>query len=482
MKVLIFFDDTVPKSEAVRDVIGDKGFSQVVVKKHRLEEYYEKTLRSLYPDAMWQTVLSPYRFQEIRSHLSEEENVRVLHCFSNFIFSEKEKALLSFEKLNYIDVPYIGLLEEKPAFLLFPDIKSYGDFLGHVALGMTTLEAAKQIIPHFTVEGMVNIGQFQNFIQCITGNFDSRYFNSVNGDEYILTKRSTDKRKIKAEYTYYRLLPDDMKSWFVIPYNYEEDEKTASYRMEHLHMTDLAIRWVHGSVDEEEFKRLMDLYFHFFSIRHKKSVSEEEYSKISDQLYRQKVLERLRQLKKHEAFSKLEYMLEAGRNITLDDLANRYFLLKEKVEKETTFPYISVIGHGDPCFANTLYSKSAQMMKFIDPKGALVEADLWTNPYYDIAKLSHSVCGSYDFFNNGLFEIRMEPDFMCQLYIDFDKQRYVKLFRKALEENHFNYLVVRVYEVSLFLSMLPLHMDNPFKVFGFILNAEKIIKEIENEI
>lgn len=296
MKVLIFFDDTVPKSEAVRDVIGDKGFSQVVVKKHRLEEYYKKTLQSLYPDAMWQTVLSPYIFQEIRSHLSEE-NVRVLHCFSNFIFSDKEKALLSFEKLNYIDAPYIGLLEEKPAFLLFPDIKSYGDFLGHVALGMTTLEAAKQIIPHFTVEGMVNIGQFQNFIQCITGNFDSRYFNSVNGDEYILTKRSTDKRKIKAEYTYYRLLPDDMKSWFVIPYDYEEDEKTASYRMEHLHMTDLAIRWVHGSVDEEEFKRLMDLYFHFFSIRHEKSISEEEYWKISDQLYRQKVLERLQQLK-----------------------------------------------------------------------------------------------------------------------------------------------------------------------------------------
>ena len=175
-------------------------------------------------------------------------------------------------------------------------------------------------------------------------------------------------------------------------------------------------------------------------------------------------------------------MLEVGRNITLDDLANRYFLLKDRIEKETAFPYISVIGHGDPCFANTLYSKSAQMMKFIDPKGALVEADLWTNPYYDIAKLSHSVCGSYDFFNNGLFEIRMEPDFMCQLYIDFDKPHYVKLFRKALEENHFNYLAVRVYEVSLFLSMLPLHMDNPFKVFGFILNAEKIIKEIENEI
>ena len=46
-----------------------------------------------------------------------------------------------------------------------------------------------------------------------------------------------------------------------------------------------------------------------------------------------------------------------------------------------------VIGHGDPCFANTLYNKSTKTLKFIDPKGALTEDELWTNPYYDVAKL-----------------------------------------------------------------------------------------------
>ena len=39
--------------------------------------------------------------------------------------------------------------------------------------------------------------------------------------------------------------------------------------------------------------------------------------------------------------------------------------------------------------------------------------------------------------------------------------------------------LVRLYELSLFLSMLPLHMDRPNKVFGFVLNALAILEEIK---
>ena len=43
-------------------------------------------------------------------------------------------------------------------------------------------------------------------------------------------------------------------------------------------------------------------------------------------------------------------------------------------------------------------------------------------------------------------------------------------------------MLVRVYEASLFLSMLPLHIDNPHKVFGFILNVNNILKELEKDV
>lgn len=322
------------------------------------------------------------------------------------------------------------------------------------------------------MEGLVDIGIIGNFIQCITGNFDSRYFNSLKGNEYTIVKSSSNKRKIKAEYCFYHLLPEDMKFWFVIPFNYKEKENFASYTMERLHMTDLAIKWVHGSMDEAEFEDLMDKYFFFFNSRHVKECAEEEYQKVTKALYVDKVNDRIADLKKLPEYGKIKTLLEASETTDIDSLVAKYFALKEKIEARVKYPRQFVIGHGDPCFANALYNKSTKTLKFIDPKGAITEDELWTNAYYDVAKLSHSVCGRYDFFNNALFDIKIDTTFEYSLEIPFDNSRYIEIFKRKAEENGFDYLTVRIYEASLFLSMLPLHIDNPHKVFGFILNVK----------
>ena len=85
-------------------------------------------------------------------------------------------------------------------------------------------------------------------------------------------------------------------------------------------------------------------------------------------------------------------------------------------------------------------------------------------------------------FNNALFDIKIDSDFRYSLEIPFDNSKYVEIFKRKVVENGFDYLSVRIYEASLFLSMLPLHIDNPHKVFGFILNARNILEEIENDI
>ena len=63
-----------------------------------------------------------------------------------------------------------------------------------------------------------------------------------------------------------------------------------------------------------------------------------------------------------------------------------------------------------------------------------------------------------------------------------DFWRVGKGYARKLEENGFDYLTVRIYEASLFLSMLPLHIDNPHKVFGFILNVKNILEEIKENV
>ena len=485
MKILTIYDDTGRKSEVIADIIGDKGFADVVVKKRKLEDYYRDELCKIYPNLQWKRVHSVFEYADLLKTFEmngTSEETKVLHCFSNYIISDKEKAALSFKKLEFIDEEFAVMAGKRAALAMFPSLDDYVSFCKNIISGQKAWDLVRNMKEAFEIEGLVDIGIIGNFIQCITGNFDSRYFNSLKGNEYTLVKSSTNKKKIKAEYSFYHLLPEDMKFWFVMPFDYKEEETSASYTMERLHMTDLAIKWVHGSMDENEFEELMDKYFYFFNSRHAKECSDTEYKAAADKLYVDKVKDRIVDLKSLPEYKKIETLLSCTEDSKLDELLDKYFILKEKIESRVKYKNEFVIGHGDPCFANAMYNKSTKTLKFIDPKGALSEAELWTNPYYDVAKLSHSVCGRYDFFNNALFDIKIDTDFDYNLEIPFDNHEYVEIFRKKVEENGFDYWSVRIYEASLFLSMLPLHIDNPHKVFGFILNVRNILREIEENV
>lgn len=484
MRVLVVYDDTGKKSEVIEDIIGEKGFSDVVVKKRKLENYFQDEIRKIFPDLVWKKIHSTFEYADL---LKEMElyvggDLKIMHCFSNYLISDVEQAELSLKKLQFVDEPYGVLDGRKAVMAMFPDVNSYTSFCKNILSGSKAWDVVRTIPDSFEIEGLVDISVIENFIQCITGNFDSRYFNSLKGNEYTVVKSSGNKKKIKAEYCFYHLLPEDMKYWFVMPFNYREEENQASYTMERLHMTDLAIKWVHGSMDEAEFENLMDKYFFFIRSRHIRECSEEEYQKIAKVLYIDKVNDRIAELKAITEFKKIKALLDASEETNIDVLVDKYFELKNKIESRVTYPKQLVIGHGDLCFANALYNKSTNTLKFIDPKGAIVEDELWTNAYYDVAKLSHSVCGRYDFFNNALFDIKIGQTFSYNLEIAFDNTKYVEIFRRKVEENGFDYLTVRIYEASLFLSMLPLHMDNPHKVFGFILNVKNILKEIEENV
>lgn len=485
MSVYVIFDDTSPKSEIIKDIIGEKGFADVVVKKKTLEEHYRQTLAKLYPDFKWLTVRSVFEFHALAENISLEvdEKVKVLHCFSDYMITDAEKALLSYEKLLYLDDDYRVVFDKKTVAVMFPNLRSYLSYLKRILSGQASVKAAGGIEDFFCIDGMFDISMVGNFIQCITGNFDSRYFNTLQGNEYTIVKSSVNKDKIKSEYCYYHLLPDDMKMWYVLPFDYQEDGQVASYRMERLHMADLAVKWVHGSIGLEEFEEVLDKYFYFFKTRHQKTVTGQEYEKMVEKLYLNKVISRVSDLKKQKQFGRIRQFIESGLpEHDIDGILNRYIKLKIAIENKNNYPKISVIGHGDPCFANTLYNRPTKTLKFIDPKGALKEQDLWTNPYYDIAKLSHSICGRYDFFNQGLFDIRIDGEFSYELHVGFDNEKYVGIFKRKLEENGYDYLTVRIYEASLFLSMLPLHIDSPRKVFAFLLNARNILKEIEQYV
>jgi hypothetical protein len=130
-----------------------------------------------------------------------------------------------------------------------------------------------------------------------------------------------------------------------------------------------------------------------------------------------------------------------------------------------------------------LFDRRTRLLRLIDPRGARTLDEAWMHPLYDLAKFSHSVLGGYDFINNDLFDCGLDATLNLQLQLqDGGPPPWSqKIFIQRLQSAGINLKVTRAYELSLFLSMLPLHLDHPQKLAGFALTACKLINWLEEQ-
>ncbi len=486
MAVICVYDNHIYPDVFIRNMVGEKTFGEIILKRVSVKERFMRFYETLPEREELFEFDHDWEYENLKREIrSLSKDSRIIHIFSSQIVRDdgRDDVRILFEKAGLSDGNYVIKNEEKnTAGFIMRKTSDYLEFLELAKDRLTDEDVYQRYRFEFfemTAGGFFDISVYSNFRNYITGGFDARFFNSFAGDEYVVKKISDKKEKIKAEYTFYGLLPDDMKHWFVMPYDYGEDENTAFYSMKRYHMTDLAVRFVHGAIDLKEFEKLMQMVFYFLDSRAAKDISDKEYKTTADTLYVKKVKSRIEALKKHPGYEKIRQLSSNREGELIDGLLKRYLDLYEKLTAEEKLKSISVIGHGDLCFSNMLFDKNTELLMLIDPKGALKEEDLWTDPYYDAAKLSHSVCGRYDLFNNGLYRFDLDDDLRPVLEIEFDNSEYVRVFREYLERSGFSCRLVRLYEASLFLSMLPLHMDYPKKVFGFMKNAEMILEELE---
>ena len=460
--VVVVYDDTRKPGREIAVITGNKSFGETIYKRRTLRDRVEAAFLSV------PQVTGFYNMGD--REITLFDNTPVILFFSDFGIAKTESLETIVYKAGYAHENYKITHRDRIACVIFKDVPTM------LAASPGDFDKYTEIVS----DAFTDLSDVSNFRSFITGGFDARFFNSLSGDEYTVVKSSEKKSKIKAEYTFYSLLPDEMKQWFVRPFDYREDDCRASYKMQRYSMTDLAIRYVHGSVSLEEFKAILKHLFYFLSHRNSKEITGAEYEAEAKRLYVSKVYERTGQLKEnpqYEQLAKLVAALTPYRDI--DEIVTRYVNLYDRIRSGIVFDHIKCISHGDMCFSNILYSNSDALLKMVDPKGAMTTEDLYMDPYYDIAKLSHSICGHYDFFNSDLYEITIDANMRARVKVDADNRQYVEAFKQSLSEHGMDFVLIRLYETSLFLSMLPLHMDRPQKVFGFIMNALAIMDSLE---
>ena len=138
--------------------------------------------------------------------------------------------------------------------------------------------------------------------------------------------------------------------------------------------------------------------------------------------------------------------------------------------------------HGDLCFSNILYDFRSKRIKVIDPRGIDFYGNhtLFGDHRYDIAKLYHSVGGYYDLIVAGRYSV-VELSLNDYQFSVFESEIHLKLlseFEDNLIKKGFSLIEVLAINVHLFLSMLPLHVDDPKRQHALLLNAVRLYEKM----
>jgi hypothetical protein len=259
-----------------------------------------------------------------------------------------------------------------------------------------------------------------------------------------------------------------MQRYFLRPYQYNEVDGIASYRTEKISFPDMSFLWVQGLLDEVSFKAFLDKIFEFIDVRF------ERKSKYGLEFDLKKMDDRF-----NEFSSKSEniVLLEKFNKIAGKDFKSLINELKSTIDKFKHQFENEAISHGDLCLSNIFYIHKIGLLKFIDPRGINEFQDKFLPAMYDVIKLSHSILGDYDHIVKGNYNLTIDSNIEYKLIIPNVNIKLKEAFINRLKSRGYNLRELRLYEVSLFWSMLPLHDEDKKKTLALFIKGMEIYNE-----
>ena len=481
-KLLLIVDDREFTSGEVRSLVGVRRFGEIIFKRRPLYEHFRDALPAWAKQRLvrLKTASDLAALRSTLENCSEDTAACVIAGRTGFPKGDFLTQLI--ERLPYAEEDFTETLY-KPLIVFWRNAHDLvGQWAEFTSAPIHTWEQSWQHSQRLQSLQPLNLGNIREFLSFSSGSTATRHFNEVLIDAFYYTKSSTDKRKMQAEYSFYGLAPERMRPWLIQSFDFKDEGERASYKMLRYYLADAALQWVHGAFEADTFEPFVERLLFFISDRPKQPCHKEHSGAMAQDLFVTKPERRIREFLSMSEGQRINQLASSSSpELDLNHLLNRYLKLYKRFEKAFSFDY-RVVGHGDPCFSNVLYDQQRYLLKLIDPKGALSEEELWTHPLYDLCKISHSVLGDYDFINNGLYTVGFADN--NELVLNFSHTNHGSLksiFLKQVKSIGHDVRIMRLGEASLFLSMLPLHIDYPNKVLAFMLNARQILNEVESD-
>ena len=389
------------------------------------------------------------------------------NCFSEGFISSSKKKELILSGYFCFSQPYV---------LIQSIIMANGNFIH----GLNVYNEKYKLHP-IHQNKLLDCGHVQTYYKTKNYLSTQRSFNEIvifEDKKTIIKTSNLNQNKILSEIMWYQNIPEEMKLYTP---TFIKHKAFNEYEIEYLYLPNLSSIFVFGKNSVYIWQRIFQAISNFLNICNKYKKTEQEILDI-DSLYVTKTLERL------EEFSKIT-------GVRLD---KGFFLNNQPIP--SLLKIIDIVGreitsvedkelcimHGDLCFSNIFYDFRAEIIKVIDPRGSINsdQISIYGDQRYDVAKLYHSVIGMYDFIIAGYFEFSKISDnsIVFNLPINEDiqaiQEEFLNIQFSSCQSRSREILAICI---LLFLSMLPLHSDNPRRQETFLANAMRLFLKMEEE-
>ena len=351
-------------------------------------------------------------------------------------------------------------------------------------LAKILIEKYEHCIKH---EKWYDAGHSTTYFDTKISSFSSRFFNDIkyHHKRNSIIKISQDSIKLKKEINYYKNIPFDLRIFFPLLLNKEEEKKT-SLELEYLPFPNLAEIFLFRKITANRWENIVNTLFNIYCEFYLNNKSE-KFLYDSSHLYSEKLSHRIKIL--NELLDNLNSKLlkkiinkgiKVNNNILPSLNSTNIKLQKElkKIEKQRPLAF----GHGDLCFNNILIEPISGSIKLIDPKADSIGNNKigYVDPFYDLAKLNHSFSCFYDSIVNNMFSISyINNQYELKIYKTFNYEVANFYFQKIFLDNLIDKEVLRILTSNLFLSMLPLHKDDEQKMVALSIIGLSLFYDID---
>ena len=317
-----------------------------------------------------------------------------------------------------------------------------------------------------------------------------REFNTIDVDSSRgrITKHSRNADKFIDEIQWYLKLPQKLLHIAPRVFDYDLDRKSPMVEMEFYGYPVLNDLYLYGDLDLGAWARIFRSIEQALSDMREFKLTSESAADVTSaciKMYETKTLDRINQYKELPDFcwaNQSGLQINGAMVMTLNEVIEQLpQVLTHSGLCDTKD--LSVI-HGDPCLSNILFDRRNGIVRMIDPRGRFGSYDIYGDPLYDWAKLSHSIEGDYDFLVNDLFDFEINGS-QVELtpHLSSNHIAIKNLYhQRVIDHLGINeHLRIRLLESLLFLSMIPLHGDRPRSQQAFLARGLWLFSEIRDK-